>query len=139
MKYLLDTNVISELAKPSPNDGVINALKMHRSDCVTCSVVAYELLLGVQALPAGSRKTVLQAFVASVLTGPYAIPALAHDLAAAQWQSVEVARLKVKGLVAPWRDTQIAASAASRGVTLVTRNVKDFQHFKNLFLANWFE
>jgi predicted nucleic acid-binding protein len=139
MKYLLDTNVLSELTKPSPNPGVMAGLGEHRVECATCSVVAFELLYGIALLPQGARRAQLQAQTAPWFAGTGGIPVLPYDLEAARWQALHHARLRSRGQTPPWRDAQIAATAASQDLILVTRNTADFVSYDELKLENWFE
>ncbi len=49
------------------------------------------------------------------------------------------ARLEKRGSPPSFVDGQIAAIAATRGMILVSRNVRDFERFEGLALENWFE
>ena len=64
---------------------------------------------------------------------------LPYDEAAATWHARERARLLGLGRPQPYPDSQIAAIAATRNLTLVTRNTRDFECFDGLRLENWFE
>lgn len=55
-RFLLDTNVISELNKPRPNEFVTEKMTQHTDQVATASVVVHELLYGMLRLPAGSSK-----------------------------------------------------------------------------------
>jgi len=55
-KYLLDTNVLSELLKPHPNENVIARFKTHDDDIVTASLVIQEMVFGYQHLPLSKRR-----------------------------------------------------------------------------------
>ena len=57
MKYLLDTNIVSELMKPAPDSDVVDWVNKHNSDTVLCSMVLSELAAGVEALDEGKRKS----------------------------------------------------------------------------------
>ncbi len=136
LNYLLDTNVLSELTKPEPNPGVLRALARHRHQCATSAVVLHELQYGVARLADSPRKDRLRDFVSGLADCGMAI--LPYDLDAATWHARERARLEQAGLTPPFRDGQIAAVAASRHLTLVTRNGSDFVHFQALQQENWF-
>jgi tRNA(fMet)-specific endonuclease VapC len=62
---------------------------------------------------------------------------LPYDTAAAAWHATERARLEALGRSPPFVDGQIAAIARVRGLTLVTRNVRDFSRFDGLVVENW--
>ena len=63
---------------------------------------------------------------------------LPYDSEAARWHAVERARLGRAGLTPAFVDSQIAAIAATRNLTLVTRNTRDFECFDGVRLDNWF-
>ena len=64
--YLLDTNVVSELTKDSPNPAVIDYLDAH-DDLWLSAIVVEELELGVQLLPAGRRRDRLAQWLSLLL------------------------------------------------------------------------
>lgn len=138
MKYVLDTNVISELSKPEPHSALVERLKTHRAVCATTSVVAFELLYGAALLPDGRRKNLLQAQYSKMFAASGGLPTLPYDLKAATWQAAADADLRRTGQPRPWRDAQIAAIAASQDLILVTRNTADFAPYTALRLENWF-
>ena len=64
---------------------------------------------------------------------------LPFDRTAADWMAGERSRLLKKGSTRAYRDTQVAAVAATQKLTLVTRNVGDFREFSGVRIQNWFE
>ncbi|MCG8459138.1 MAG: PIN domain-containing protein, partial [Holophagales bacterium] len=56
MRYLLDTNILSEPMKTSPDPGLMVRLARHRSEVCTAAPVWHELLFGVQRLPRSKRR-----------------------------------------------------------------------------------
>ncbi|MDO9227600.1 MAG: type II toxin-antitoxin system VapC family toxin [Pseudomonadota bacterium] len=136
LSFLLDSNVLSELTKAEANAGLMRQLAQHRAACATTTVVMHELAYGVARLPESARKTRLRDFVSGLIDCGMTI--LPYDLDAALWHAGERARLEAAGLTPPFRDGQIAAVAASRNLTLVSRNLADFQHFQGLSSASWF-
>lgn len=136
LSFLLDSNVLSELTKARPNPGVMRMLTDHRAACATSSVVMHELAHGVARLDDGARKSTLREFVDGLAGCGMSI--LPYDLDAALWHARERARLKSAGRALPFRDGQIAAIAASRKLTLVSRNLIDFAHFQGLTSTSWF-
>ncbi len=136
MSFLLDSTILSELTKTEANVGVMRELARHRAICATTTVVMHELAYGVARLPDGGRKTRLRDFIDGLMDCGMTI--LPYDLDAALWHANERARLEAAGLTPPFRDGQIAAVAASRKLTLVSRNLADFQHFHGLSSASWF-
>jgi tRNA(fMet)-specific endonuclease VapC len=134
LRFLLDTNVVSELVKPAPNPEVQRAYAHHLNVSALSAVTVEELLFGCLRLPAGARRAKLQQWLEATFRQH---PALAFDRRAALWLGLQRARLAALGRVVPYADAQIAAIAASQGLTLVTRNTPDFLGFEGLHLANW--
>ena len=134
MKYLLDTTVLSELARPRPDDGVLARLDEVADDAAIAAVVWHELRFGVARLPAGRRRDALSAFVAGLASR---FPVLPYDRSAAEWHAGERARLERAGRPAPFADGQIAAVAVTNDLRLVTRNVADFAEFADLVVESW--
>ena len=134
LRFLLDTNVVSELTKPQPNLDVLQALAQHEADCAISAPTLEELGFGCHRLPAGARRDWLRRWVQGL---PARLPVLPFDEAAAIWLGAERARLAALGRPAPRTDGEIAAVAVSRGLTLVTRNQRDFAVFDGLVLEDW--
>jgi tRNA(fMet)-specific endonuclease VapC len=134
-RYLLDTNVLSELSKPSPDAGVLKLFRRHELHVTTAAIVWNELLFGCHRLPSSKRRDLLLAFVDQVLRP--ALPVLPYDTAAAEWHAAERVRLEKKGTPRPFVDGQIAAVARVNGLILVTANAKDFRFFDGLVVEDW--
>jgi toxin FitB len=126
--WLLDTNVVSETAKPSPDSRVLAFLDAVEGAQVS-SVTVFELERGVELLPPGKRRRQLAEWLALTLGGPYPIVPFDLDIARAAAR-LEV-HLRRAGRGIELRDLFIAATAAKRGLRLATRNVA---HFKGLGL-----
>jgi predicted nucleic acid-binding protein len=125
MTYLVDANVLSEATRPSPEPRVVEWLSAHERTLAVDTIVLGELYLGVISLPAGSRRARLGQWFESVSK---AIVCLPWDAAVSrQWAKLVVA-LKRKGTPVPLLDGMIAATALEHGLTVATRNVKDFKH-----------
>ena len=135
MKFLLDTNVISELVRKRPSQRVLNQVKTHEREVAIPSIVWHELLYGLEGLPPSKRREQLGDFLWSVIH--QTLPILPYDQAAAAWHAHERARLASLGFTPSFADGQIAAVAAVHGLTLITRNQTDFQRFEGLLLENW--
>src|SRR5215469_3944004 len=72
MKYLLDTNVISQAMKARPNTGVIDWLRQVDEDSVCLSVVSItELRYGIERLARGKRRDVLEAWLRNDLSSRF--------------------------------------------------------------------
>ena len=119
MIYLLDTNVLSERTKGSPNAGVEDFLRRVPAETVRVSAMALaEIAQGVENNPTAALKT----FLAEVLRLPVA--PFGED-EALEWGRMTSAGL-ARGLRLAVRNTVIAATAAAHGWTVATRNTKDF-------------
>lgn len=125
MKFLADANVLSEATKPAPDGQVIEWLRDHERDLAVNPIVLGELEYGILLLPAGRRRARLEQWFAGV---SQRIRVLDLDGATAtQWARL-LARLKRKGQAMPIKDSLIAASALTHGLTVATRNQMDFRN-----------
>ena len=135
VRFLLDSNILSEPSRPSPNIKVLNQLNLHRSEVGVASLVVHEMLYGCWRLPPSKRKDYLWRYIQdSVLS----LPVFDYDLRAAQYHAQERARLSKVGRSPAFVDGQIASIAFTNDLTLVTNNVDDFQDFNGLVIENWF-
>ncbi|WP_089730070.1 type II toxin-antitoxin system VapC family toxin [Candidatus Thiosymbion oneisti] len=138
LRYLLDTNILSEAIKPQPSLSVLEHTNRHKSELSTASVVVHELLFGCLRLPfEAKRRTDLQNYLDQVILA--GLPIFSYDIAAALWHSQERARLTAQGKPPPFTDGQIAAIAKVNDLILVTRNIDDFNGFEGLTVENWFD
>jgi tRNA(fMet)-specific endonuclease VapC len=135
VRYLLDTNIISEALAAVPDEGVVARLAFHEHESAIAAPVWHELLYGCLRLPLSARRERLRRYLfevvgASLTILPYDEPATRH--------AEERARLEAEGRVVPFVDSMIAATAMTRDLVLVTRNVRDFEAFDGLVVENWF-
>ncbi len=86
-------------------------------------------------MPLSRRRRDVERFIELAVREPYSV--LPYDGAAATWHATERARLSRLGRTPPFRDGQIAATAFVHGLTVVTANVRDFQHFAGLSIEDW--
>lgn len=123
MKWLLDTNVLSELTRPEPSPKVEAWLRAEGNDAAIDPIVLGELRYGILILPRGARRSRLEAWFDA---GARRMNCLAWDSdTGLKWAEL-LARLRSKGLTMPLRDSMIAATALEHQLTVVTRNVRDF-------------
>ena len=137
MEYLLDTNVISEAVKTTPNQSVMKMLERHQNEIVTAAPVWHELQFGCQRLPRSRKREVIALFLNDIIRRT--MPILPYDDRAAEWHASERARLSSKGATPSFVDGQIAAIASVNDLVLVTRNIDDFKPFSRLKIKNWFK
>ena len=135
MKYLLDTNVLSESVKTSPQKSVLKLTERHQHEIVTAAPVWHELFYGCKRLPVSRKREILETFLYDVLKPNMTI--LPYGEQAAEWHAKERARLASLGQMPNFVDGQIAAIAKVNGLVLVTRNSSDFKKFSGLQLENW--
>jgi len=124
MRYLVDANVLSEPTKPAPDRKVVDWLSANERDLVVDSIVLGELLIGVLALPAGRKRTQLEQWFQEVAR---TIDCLPWDAAVSRRWARLVVEMRKKGRALPVLDGMIAASALEQGLTVVTRNARDFR------------
>jgi tRNA(fMet)-specific endonuclease VapC len=136
IRWLLDTNIVSELARERPSAAVMQRFAQRERELALPAVVWHELLYGVARLPAGQRRQRLSDFVEQVAG---ALPTLAYDAAVARVHALLRADSAACGRVLCEPDAQIAATALTHGLTLVTRNLRDFDGITGLQIENWFE
>jgi tRNA(fMet)-specific endonuclease VapC len=135
MRYLLDTNVLSEAIKTIPNKNVMTMVERHQDEIVTAAPVWHELQFGYQRLPRSRKREIIASFLNDILRRTMLI--LPYDKRAAEWHAKERARLSSRGVVPSFVDGQIASIAGVNDLILVTRNIVDFKRFSKLKLENW--
>ncbi len=135
-RWLLDTNVVSEPLKPTPHPGVMARLRAPEARFFISALTAHELIYGVSRLSASARRTRLERYLSEVVLATMEV--LPYDAEAASLHGAERARLEAQGRVTSFVDGAIAAVAVRHGLTLVTRNLRDFEPFAALRLEDWF-
>jgi tRNA(fMet)-specific endonuclease VapC len=137
IRYLLDTNILSEPLRPRPNLTVLQTLTDRSEALATASVVYHEICFGCQRLPDSRKRRAIEAYLQEEVKAKLVI--LPYDVEAAEWYAMERARLVRLGRTPPYLDGQIAAIAAVNDLILVTHNTADYADFQNLPIENWFE
>jgi predicted nucleic acid-binding protein len=125
---VLDTNVISELARRVPDPGVLAWLdSLEISDVATTAVTAAELRYGIARLPDGHRKRELSVVIRGILTQDFHGRVLPFDeRSSVQYADIVADRERI-GRPIGVADAQIAAICRDLGALLVTRNTADFE------------
>jgi tRNA(fMet)-specific endonuclease VapC len=137
IKYLLDTNILSEPVRKTPNPKVVKHIQEAADEMAIAATTWHELLFGVLRMPDSQRRTALEQYLLDTIRPE--VPILPYDAQAAAWFAQERAHLSSKGLPPSYPDGHIAAVAAVNGLILVTRNVADFTEFSDLKIENWFD
>jgi len=138
VSFLLDTNVVSEWVRPQPDRNVISWLAEVDEDRVFISVISFaEIRRGVEMLAAGRRHERLATWLAEELPVRFEERILDTDRQVADTWGVLMARGQKIGLTLGSMDAFVAATAEAHGLTLATRNVKDFQRLGIPLLNPW--
>ncbi len=138
MSFLLDTNVLSEWVKPQPDRNVISWLAEVDEDRVFISVISFaEIRRGIEMLPAGRRRERLATWLAEDLPVRFEGRIINIDPQIAETWGVVMARGQKLGQTLGSMDTFVAATVEAHGLTLATRNVKDFQRLGISLLDPW--
>lgn len=128
MSFLLDTNVISEGAKPRPDPSVMDWLgSIDEDQLFLCVISLAELRHGVERLASGRRKSALDRWLSEVLPDRFDGRLLGVDLTTADHWGRIVARAEAVGRPMGAMDAFLAAVAEQHQLTLVTRNISDFE------------
>ena len=125
---VLDTNVLSELMRPSPDSQVVQWVDDQPGPSLfTTAVTQAEILYGVAILQVGRRKLALQAAARDLFAQEFAVRVLPFDGEAAAAYAEICAERRQQGQPVSQLDAQIAAITRSRGGALATRNTADFE------------
>ncbi len=128
MKYLFDTNVISELVARRPNPRVIKWIDSLDPDCVYLSVITIgEIRKGIEKLPDSKRKDQLQRWLSEDLLLRFGGHLLELDVEVMLTWGELTGRLEKAGRPLSAIDSLIAAQAIHHACELATRNEDDFR------------
>lgn len=133
MSYLLDTNILSETMRPSPHRAVSAWLAAAPDESLHLSVLSLgELRQGVERLRRGPKRQRLEVWLEQSLPAWFEGRLIGVDGAIAdRWGRLRASA----GRPLPAVDSLLAATALSRGLRMVTRNVADFA-FEGLEVIN---
>ena len=138
MSFLIDTNVISELTRPSPDSRVVSFLHETDEDSLFISVITLgELRRGVALKAEGRAKSSLDSWLRHDLRERFAGRIVDVTAPVAEMWGVLMAAAKRQGTVLHALDGFLAATARVHAQTLVTRNIKDFAPFEVSLLNPW--
>jgi hypothetical protein len=122
--YLVDANVLSEPTKPAPQGKVVDWLREHQGDLVVDPVVLGEIRFGILLLRAGARRKRLERWFADGVERIHCLPWTSET--GLRWAKL-LADLRAAGQSMPVKDSLIAATALFHGLTVATRNIRDFR------------
>jgi predicted nucleic acid-binding protein len=120
MAYLCDTNVLSELVRPDPNEGVVSWARKVQVICLS-AVVVDEICFGLSWRPNMRVQSWFDAFL------DQHCEVLPITDAIARRSGLLRGRLRSRGIVRTQADMMLAATALEHDLTLVTRNMRDFE------------
>jgi tRNA(fMet)-specific endonuclease VapC len=135
VRYLLDTNVVSEPLRARPAPAILRRLRRHEAESAIPSIVWHELRFGCSRLPQSRRRDVIERYLDDVVLASF--PILDYGRAAAEWHARQRVRLEEAGKPAPFIDGQIAAIAGVHDLILVTRDNAHFRGFEGLRVQRW--
>jgi predicted nucleic acid-binding protein len=135
---VLDTNVLSEVVAPEPSARVLAWISIEPpSSLYTTSISQAELLLGVELMALGRRRSALNAAIKKMLAEDFADRILSFDSYAAEAYARIAASRRAMGRPISEADARIAAITLSSGAALATRNARDFDHCGIKVLNPW--
>jgi predicted nucleic acid-binding protein len=137
VRYLLDTCVLSEMLKSTPDARVVRWLEARKPHELCISAMTWgELQRGVARLPHSRRKSALTRWLGELESG-FEERILSFDQKTAHvWADLTV-HAETQGKTVAAFDSIIAATARAFACTLVTRNTRDFEHVGTDLLNPW--
>lgn len=124
--FLLDTNVISELVKPRPEQKVISWIQATDESLFFLSVLTIgEIRKGINSLPSGNKRALLESWLGNDLVMRFAGRILSIDFGIAERWGLLSAQAKASGVLLPVIDGLLAATALHHNLTFATRNTND--------------
>lgn len=124
-QILLDTNIISELGKPEPQQSVVDFL-VSLPVAWLSTITLHELEYGLALLPEGNRRSTIENTLSGLISrySDYVIPVQREE---AQQAALLRASMRQSGRVLHLADSLIAGTAKVHNLVIATRNIKDFE------------
>jgi len=132
MRYMVDTNIISDLIKHPCGKAAERVRNLPPNSICTTTIVAGELRYGIIKRASANLRSRVEKILRE-------IPVLPLDAACADIYGKVRTELERKGLSIGTNDLWIAAHALASNKILVTHNVKEFSRVENLNMENWLE
>ncbi len=134
---LLDTNVVSEIMRPSPEPGIVHWLdSLPGTEVWISAVTVAEIRLGIALLSDSKLRDLLLELAEQMFAEDFSGQCLPFDCTAAKVYGQIVSERRKKGRPVSVEDAQIAAIACTGQLTLATRNVRDFSDINGLHVLN---
>jgi predicted nucleic acid-binding protein len=135
---LLDTNVVSEPMRQHPDCRVQDWLDAQAIETLYFSTISLsELLLGIESLPVGKRRTALAAALGKQIVSLFGDRIIPFDVSAAEAYAKVVFRARRQGYLISVADGQIAAIAAVRNLSVASRDEAPFQAAGLMVINPW--
>jgi toxin FitB len=136
--YLVDTNIPSELTRQQPEARVADFIRKASKENLFLSVMTIgEICKGIDLLPPGQKRTALERWLDIEVRAWFARRILpVTEVIAERWGRL-AASAKKQGITLAVVDGVIAATAMEHGLTLVTRNTKDYAGLGISLLSPW--
>lgn len=138
MKYLLDTNVVSEFQRPRPDANVLDWMAQQNEDELCISVITLaEIRRGIALMPDGKRRSQFEIWLSDDLPERFYGRVIEITLPVADQWGILMTVAKQTGIGLDPMDGFMAATARTLGLVLATRNVKDFQSLDVPLINPW--
>jgi toxin FitB len=138
MNYLLDTCLISELAKSEPSKNVVNWILSANETSFYISVLTFgELHKGIAKLPESKKKEALRIWVEDELRNRFQNRIIGIDMQVSIIWGKILGIAEKKGSPMPAIDSLIAATGLAHDLTVVTRNISDMEQSGVKLLNPW--
>jgi hypothetical protein len=122
--YLVDANILSEATKPTPEPKVIEWLRRNESRIAVDPIILGEIRFGIEMMASGKRRKRLEQWFDDGVSKLTCIPFEAT--AGIRWAQL-LAKFRSSGKTMPLKDSLIATTALIHGLTVATRNTRDFK------------
>jgi toxin FitB len=124
--YLLDTNVISEVRKPKPHGAVLEWIASLRpQEIFVPSIALFELQAGVELTRRQDlgKAQEIERWIDALCRLDNILPL--------DWQCFRLCAKLIDGHTPDlFADAMVAATARVHGLTVATRNIRDYRHFE---------
>ena len=135
--FLIDTNVLSELMRENPAPQVLAWFASQNANLMQTSAITHaEILAGIALLPAGKRREAMAQAAGQIFDEDFSGRCIDFGGRAIGHYALVRAQRQLAGRPIDTADAQIAAIALAAQLTLVTRNIKDFEGINDLQVIN---
>ena len=136
---ILDTNVLSEVQKPNPNEQVMAWFDAQEpGDLHVTAITAEELLFGALIVPVGDRRARLVGAIEAMLQDDFNARVLPYDVTASQFYASRVFAARERNITIGHADGQIGAIvAAQKAARIATRDTGPFEAMRIEVINPW--